>query len=375
MTEKLSKLFLLLHFVAMPLFSQQVRRPQTPVEPFQYATEEVVFENRAEGAYLAGTLTYPVGYEGMKWRKVPLVVMVTGSGIQNRDEEVFGHKPFAVIADWLARNGIASLRYDDRGAGDSKGPLVGLTTENFASDAGAAVEYVRGLKKFGKVGVLGHSEGGTIALMLAGDGIPDFIISLAGVATQGIDCIVWQNEALLQQQGAPKEWADNYGKALRRVYAERIARFNGSLLSDIDSVRLRGGAIPDAQQFVQQMCRRDSISLPLNFMLNLALVASKENLWLDWFVAYDPAETIGKIKCPVMAINGSLDMQVPAQANLGVLQKLLHGNKKNFIKEYPDKNHLFQNCTKENSLQYAKIDETISEDVLEEIAVFVNNAK
>ena len=371
MTERLSILLLLLHIVAMPLFSQQPQRPQTPVEPFPYESVEVVFENRAEGASLAGTLTYPVGYEGMKWRKVPVVVMVTGSGIQNRDEEVFGHKPFAVIADWLARNGIASLRYDDRGCGGSKGPLVGLTTENFASDAQAAVEYLRGLKKFGKVGVLGHSEGGTVALMLAGEGIPDFIISLAGVATQGVECIVWQNEALLQQQGAPNEWTDNYGQAVRGVYVERIARFNGSLLSDIDSVRLTGGAVPDAQQFVQQMCRRDSISLPLNLMLNLALVASKENLWLDWFVAYDPAETIGKIKCPVMAVNGSLDMQVPAQANLEVLQKLLLGNKKNLIKEYPRKNHLFQNCTKENSLQYAKIDETISEDVLEEIAVWI----
>ncbi len=371
MIERFSILFLLLHLVAMPLFSQQPQRPQTPVEPFPYATEEVVFENAAEGASLAGTLTYPLGYEGMKLRKVPVVVMVTGSGIQNRDEEAFGHRPFAVIADWLARNGIASLRYDDRGTGGSKGPLVGLTTENFASDAQAAVEYLRGLKEFGKTGVLGHSEGGTIAIMLAGEKVPDFIVSLAGVATRGVDCIVWQNEALLHQQGAPKEWADNYGKALRRVYAERISRFNRSLLSDIDSVRLRGGAVPDAQHFVQQMCRRDSISLPLNFMLNLALVASKENLWLDWFVAYDPAGTIGKIKCPVMAINGSLDMQVPAQANLGVMRNMLPGNKKNFIKEYPDKNHLFQSCTKENSLQYAKIDETISEDVLEEIAEWI----
>ncbi|MBR4088148.1 MAG: hypothetical protein IKK19_02445, partial [Bacteroidales bacterium] len=107
-------MLLLLHIVAAPLFSQQPQRPQTPVKPFPYESVEVVFENRAEGASLAGTLTYPVGYEGMKWRKVPVVVMVTGSGIQNRDEEVFGHKPFAVIADWLAHHGIASLRYDDR---------------------------------------------------------------------------------------------------------------------------------------------------------------------------------------------------------------------------------------------------------------------
>lgn len=371
MIKKLSILFLLLHLVVVSLFSQQPQRPQTPVEPFPYKVEEIVFKNAAEGAVLAGTLTYPVGYGEKKRSKVPVVVMVTGSGIQNRDEEVFGHKPFAVIADWLARNGIASLRYDDRGAGGSKGPLVGLTTENFASDAGAAVEYLRGIEKFGKVGVLGHSEGGTVALMLAGEKIPDFIISLAGVATQGVNCIVWQNEVLLQQQGAPKEWAENYGKALSGVYTERIIRFKESLSSGIDSVRLRGGAIPDAQQFVQQMCRRDSISLPLNLMLNLALVASKENLWLDWLVLYDPAEIIGKIKCPVMAVNGSLDMQVPAQANLGVLRELLPGNKKNLIKEYPGKNHLFQNCTTGSVQEYESIEETISQDVLEEITVWI----
>ena len=181
----------------------ELKRPQTPKVPFPYKSEEVTFENRAEGAVLSGTLTFPVGYENMKQRKVPVVVMVTGSGTQNRDEEIFGHKPFAVIADWLARNGIASLRYDDRGAGKSTGEVATATTRNNANDARCGVEYIRSLKKFGKVGVLGHSEGGTIALMLAGEQVPDFIVSMAGVATSGLDCIVWQNLAQLELCYAP----------------------------------------------------------------------------------------------------------------------------------------------------------------------------
>ncbi len=342
---------------AMMLFPGKIQRnrPQAPKAPYPYVTEEVTFTNGAEGSQLSGTVTYPVGYENMKPRKVPVVVMVTGSGLQNRDEEVFDHKPFAVIADWLARNGIASLRYDDRGTGKSAGPLENATSKNYAADAKAAVEYVRGLKKFGKVGVLGHSEGGTIALMLAGEGIPDYIISMAGVATKGVECIVWQNVALLEQQGVPEQMRSDYGKALRGIYAQRVKN---------------GGPVADAQKFVQQMCSSEGLKLPPQFIANLVAVASLESPWIDFFVAYDPAEAVGKIKCPVMAVNGTLDMQVPAE-NLQVLGRLLPPNGKNMIKEYPGKNHLFQNCTKGNSLQYEEIEETISQDVLQDISNWI----
>ena len=346
-----------------------VNRPQTPKGPFPYQTEEVVFENTAEGSRLAGTLTYPVIAEKMptgttsKREKIPVVVMVTGSGTQNRDEEVFEHKPFAVIADWLARNGIASLRYDDRGAGGSTGPLEGITTENNAADARAAVEFVRSLKKFGKVGVLGHSEGGTIALMLAGEGVTDFIISMAGVATPGKECIIWQNEAILQLKGVPEEMAKAYGKLLDGIYTRKIALYAQEPQN--------GGAIPQPQQFVKEFCAEEGISLPDNLLANAAAVASMPNPWMAWMVGYDPAVTIGKIKCPVMAINGSLDMQVPAQANLEVLRNLLSENSKHLIKEYPSLNHLFQNCTERTSLQYEEIEETISTEVLEDITKWV----
>lgn len=352
-----------------------VNRPQTPKGPFPYKVEEIVIENSAEGSRLAGTLTYPVPTgrtsngakvpigTTSKRAKIPVVVMVTGSGTQNRDEEIFEHKPFAVIADWLARNGVATLRYDDRGAGGSAGPLEGLTTENYAADAWAAVEFVRKLKKFGKVGVLGHSEGGTIALMLAGEGTADFIISMAGVATQGKECIIWQNEAILQLKGAPQQMARDYGKLLNGIYTKRIALYAQD--------PQKGGAIPQPQQFVKEYCVQEGISLPDNLLINAAAVASSHSPWIDWMVGYDPAETVREIKCPVMAINGSLDMQVPAQANLDVLRELLPANKKHLIKEYPSLNHLFQSCTEQTSMQYEEIEETISTQVLEDIAKWI----
>ena len=333
----------------------EISRPQTPKAPYPYKIEEIFFENGAEKAILTGTITYPVGYEKMKAKNIPVVVMVTGSGTQNRDEEIYDHKPFAVIADWLARNGIASLRYDDRGAGGSSKPVAGATSENNAGDAKAAVEFVRGLGKFGKVGVLGHSEGGTIALMLAGERVPDFIISLAGVATKGVECIVWQNLAQMELQGIPGQIISDYGKALRGIYTQRG----------------KSGAVEQGEVFVQKLCADEGLQLPSPLVSNLVAVATMKSEWLDWFVQYDPAEAVGKIECPVMALNGSLDMQVPAEVNLELLRKLLPADRRHLIKEYPQLNHLMQSCTRETSLSYGDIEETISPQVLEDIVQWV----
>ena len=248
--------------------------------------------------------------------------------------------------------------------------MATATTRNNANDARCGVEYIRSLKKFGKVGVLGHSEGGTIALMLAGEQVPDFIISMAGVATSGLDCIVWQNLAQMEQQGVPQQMRNDYGRALEGIYAERIRLFKENTA---DSTRSRGGAIPQAQQFVQDMCSKGNISLPMGMLLNLVKVASTASPWLDWFVGYSPEETVGKIKCPVMAINGEKNMQVPVQANLDLLRNLLPDNGKNLIKGYPGKNHLFQNCSTGSVNEYESIEETISQDVLEDIAGWINS--
>ena len=301
---------------------QPVRiRPQTPQPPFPYQTEEVSFVNTEDSASLAGTLTYPVGYNSK--RKVPVVIMVTGSGLQNRDEELFEHKPFLVIADFLARNGIASLRYDDRGAGLSTGDIEDVTTEGFCRDAAAGIAFLRKTGHFSKIGVLGHSEGGSIAFMLAAQKKCDFIVSMAGPGLRGDSIIVEQTNELLRQQGQP------------------------------------------ATMTVRQM--------------RLTMLLQKTNPWYDYFVDFDPAPVIKQIKCPALLINGDKDSQVMAASNIPVIRALLSDNEKHqlpdnqVIKVYPGLNHLFQHCTTGMPAEYGSIEETISEEVLHDIAEWIKN--
>ena len=301
---------------------QPVRiRPQTPQPPFPYQTEEVSFVNTEDSASLAGTLTYPVGYNSK--RKVPVVIMVTGSGLQNRDEELFEHKPFLVIADFLARNGIASLRYDDRGAGLSTGDIENVTTEGFCRDAAAGIALLRKTGHFSKIGVLGHSEGGSIAFMLAAQKKCDFIVSMAGPGLRGDSIIVEQTNELLRQQGQP------------------------------------------ATMTVRQM--------------RLTMLLQKTNPWYDYFVDFDPAPVIKQIKCPALLLNGDKDSQVMAASNIPVIRALLSDNEKHqlpdnqVIKVYPGLNHLFQHCTTGMPAEYGSIEETISEEVLHDIAEWIKN--
>ena len=178
---------------------EKLNRPQNPVAPYPYKTEEVTFKNVADGATLVGTLSYPVGY---KKEKTPVVLMVTGSGQENRDEEVFDHKPFLVIADYLARHGVATLRYDDRGFGKSTGGDVEhATTLDFMRDAASGVDFLRTSKQFSKVGILGHSEGGSIAFMLGAKGKVDFVISMAGVGVKGDTALTAQANKILELTG------------------------------------------------------------------------------------------------------------------------------------------------------------------------------
>lgn len=301
---------------------QPVRiRPQTPQPPFPYQTEEVSFVNTEDSASLAGTLTYPVGYNSK--RKVPVVIMVTGSGLQNRDEELFEHKPFLVIADFLARNGIASLRYDDRGAGLSTGDIENVTTEGFCRDAAAGIAFLRKTGHFSKIGVLGHSEGGSIAFMLAAQKKCDFIVSMAGPGLRGDSIIVEQTNELLRQQGQPETMT------------------------------------------VRQM--------------RLTMLLQKTNPWYDYFVDFDPAPVIKQIKCPALLLNGDKDSQVMAASNIPVIRALLSDNEKHqlpdnqVIKVYPGLNHLFQHCTTGMPAEYGSIEETISEEVLHDIAEWIKN--
>ena len=291
---------------------EKLKRPQNPVEPFPYKTEEVTFTNATDKATLVGTLSYPTDY---KKGKTPVVLMVTGSGQENRDEEIFGHKPFLVIADYLARHGVASLRYDDRGFGKSTGGDVKhATTADFARDAASGIEFLHTLKCFSKVGVLGHSEGGSIAFMLGAKGKVDFVISMAGIGVRGDTALTAQANRLLELSGQPMRLST------------------------------------------------------LQYRVNAYM---KKSPWLNFFMDYDPSGDISKALCPVMAINGERDVQVISSLNLIGIKAHLTENPKNFVKEYPALNHLFQHCATGNVSEYRMIEETISPEVLEDIVRFI----
>ena len=295
----------------------EVKRPQTPQEPFPYENEEVTFYNEADSATLAGTLTWPMGYD--RKTKPAVVLLVTGSGQQNRDEELFGHKPFLVIADFLARQGIATLRYDDRATGKSVGGEVkNATTADFMRDAAAGLAYLRSRKAFGNIGILGHSEGGSIAFMLGAQKKADFIVSLAGPGVKGDSLLVAQSNLIM----------------------------------------MLSGALPTMS--VEKYREQEAV---------------KQSPWIQWFIDYDPTTDIRQICCPVFALNGDHDCQVIASQNLTAIRRLLLPSKKNLVKEYPALNHLFQHCTSGLPTEYGQIEETISPEVLQDIAQWINNLK
>ncbi|MBO5106987.1 MAG: alpha/beta fold hydrolase [Bacteroidales bacterium] len=310
------------------------KRPQTPQGPFPYSQEEVTFANG--DVVLQGTLVLPEGCT----RETPALVMVTGSGIQNRDEELFEHKPFAVIADALARAGIATLRYDDRGFNGYDGNINDCTTDDFKNDALAGINMLR--DRFDKVGVIGHSEGGTIALMLAAEKQADFIISLAGMAVSGAETLVWQNRLALVAAGLPEDAVDTYCRLIGDAFD---AKNNGMPMPDAS-----GYDLPDA--------------LKQNY---LAVLAQLQTPYMSRFVSLDMRPLMGEITCPVMALNGVKDMQVEHELNLGAIRKGLPANEKHVIESIEGLNHLFQHCTTGATSEYRDIEETFAPEVLDRI--------
>ena len=316
-----------------------VKRPQTPVPPFPYKEESVSFTNA--GYTFNGTLTLPENYT----KQTPVVLMVTGSGQQNRDEELFEHKPFAVIADALARQGIASLRYDDRGWGDKNVNFADCTTDDFRQDAAAALPLLR--KRFNKVGILGHSEGGTIAMMLAAEGKTDFIVSLAGMAISGKETLVMQNRQAMSSIGLPKDIVDSYCATISNILNE-IA--NGKKTSEITIDGVPDNLKPILKKSLEQA----------------------NSPYIRHFITVDASKQLSKIKCPVLALNGTKDTQVDCAANTTLLEKGLI-NSKHTIKKIEGVNHLFQHCTTGNVVEYQQIEETIASEVLEIIYSWINN--
>lgn len=316
-----------------------VKRPQTPVPPFPYKEESVSFTN-AQYTF-NGTLTLPENYS----KNTPVVLMVTGSGQQDRDEELFSHKPFAVIADALARQGIASLRYDDRGWGDKSVNFADFTTDDFRQDAAAAIPLLR--KRFNKVGILGHSEGGTIAMMLAAEGKADFIVSLAGMAISGKETLIMQNRQAMSAIGLPKEMVDSYCNSISKALDE-IA--SGKKASEIN--------IDDVPQALKPITTK--------------ALQQADTPYIRHFLTVDVGKLLPKIKCPVLALNGTKDTQVDCDANTTRIEKGL-ANCKHSIKKIDGVNHMFQHCNTGIVTEYQQIEETIAPEVLQVVAKWIKS--
>ena len=334
--------------------------PQEPQPPFPYRSEEVTVRNERDGINLAGTLTLPE-----KGTKFPAVVMVTGSGAQNRDEEIMGHKPFFVIADYLTRNGIAVLRCDDRGTAASQGTHATATNEDFATDTEAMVNYLRSRKEINakKIGIIGHSAGGIIAFIVAKKDLSiAFVVSLAGAGVRGDSLMLKQVELISKSQGMPDAVWQGMKPSIRNRYA---------ILQQTDKTpeELQKELYADVTKTMSPEQLKD-----LNTIQQLsAQISSMTSPWYLHFMRYDPGQDLKKLKCPVLALNGEKDIQVDAAMNLAAIQERItgNGNKNVTVKAYPNLNHLFQTCEKGTLAEYGQLEETINPEVLKDIIEWI----
>jgi len=336
------------------------KRPQEPQPPFPYRSEEVTVRNEQDGINLAGTLTLPE-----KGTKFPAVVMVTGSGAQNRDEEIMGHKPFLVIADYLTRNGIAVLRCDDRGTAASQGNHATATNEDFATDTEAMVNYLRSRKDINakKIGIIGHSAGGIIAFIVAKkDPAIAFVVSLAGAGVRGDSLMLKQVELISKSQGMSDAVWQGMKPSIRNRYA---------ILQQTDKTpeELQKELYADVTKTMSPEQLKD-----LNTIQQIsAQISSMTSPWYLHFMRYDPAQDLKNLKCPVLALNGEKDIQVDAAMNLTAIQERItgNGNKNVTVKAYPNLNHLFQTCEKGTLTEYGQLEETINPEVLKDIIEWI----
>ena len=334
---------------------QKKTRPQDPLPPFNYQIEEVTFVNEKEGNTLAGTLTIPEG-DG----PFPAMVLVSGSGQQNRDEELMNHRPFWVIADYCARHGIAVLRYDDRGVGGSDGEVKNATSMDFSFDAEAAFDFLRSHKHIdsSRVGILGHSEGGVINFMVsARRSEVAFLVSLAGPSVNGIEVLKEQQAAILRASGM----------------SEEMVQFNGNANAQMFDIIEASSSREEADSLLRQLVK----GWGYNEELTEQTVGQMASPWMYYFLRYDPTEAIVKTNCPALLLNGSKDLQVIASQNLPGYEKIIaqHGKTNLTLHELPDLNHLFQHCETGSPNEYFEIEETISPEVLELIVGFVKGVE
>jgi fermentation-respiration switch protein FrsA (DUF1100 family) len=328
----------------------ELRRPQNPTKPYPYHDEDVSYENKLQNVTLAATLTIPAGKAPF-----PAVILITGSGPQDRDESLLGHKPFLVLSDYLTRHGIAVLRADDRGTGKSTGDFSTATTADFAIDTEAGIAYLKTRAEIDphKIGLIGHSEGGIIAPMIAARNTDvAFIVMMAGSGVPGDEILVAQVQAIAESSGKTHEEAVKTAAKQREILALVKSEKDPAVLEKELKEKLSGEGL-EAQAGIE--------------------IKALTSPWFRYFMAYDPATALRKVTCPVLAINGEKDMQVPPKQNLPAIRKALEqaGNKHFEVDELPGLNHLFQTAKTGSPAEYASIEETISPVALDKMSRWI----
>lgn len=360
--------------LALPLVLSRVnetpdtRREQDPVKPYPYGEEEVVYENEEAGVKLAGTLTIPES-EG----PFPAVILISGSGQQNRDEEILGHRPFLVLSDYLTRRGIAVLRVDDRGVGGSTGNFSEATSEDFAGDVLAGIDYLKSHKEIDptRIGLIGHSEGGLIAPIVAVES-PDvaFIVLMAGPGITGEEILYLQSNLIFRAEGIDNETIARNNALMKSIYSVIKEEQNDTIAAEkLQKLLMDEVANMSEEEKKSSGYSEDALEAQVN-----AQVQNLISPWMRFFLTYDPAPTLMEVKCPVLAINGEKDLQVPPKENLQAIEEALKsgGNKDYTVKELPGLNHLFQTAETGSPSEYAKINETISPVALELIGDWIS---
>ncbi len=340
------------------------RKPQEPVPPLPYAAKEVSYENPRAGVRLAGTLTIPDGLGPF-----PAVLLISGSGPEDRDEAVFGHRPFLVLSDYLTRRGIAVLRVDDRGVGGSGGTLAGTTLKDLVDDALCGVAYLRARPEIDstKIGLLGHSEGGMVApaaAVRAGRAV-SYIVLLAAPGVTGDSLLLVQSATMRRSAGVPEAEIARESGFEAQIYKALKAPGDSAAVAPLVRAPLTQllAGIPEEQ--VRAMGGRDEIAArQLRALLSPGL---------RFMVAYDPRPVLAQVRCPVLAMNGEKDQQVSAGQNLPQIEAALRsgGNSEVAIREMPRLNHLFQTCELGTVSEYATLDETFAPAALDTVATWI----
>ena len=343
--------------------AEVIKRPQEPKQPYPYTTTDVNFKNEKAGITLAGTLTIP-NKEG----NYPAVVLISGSGPQDRNEELLGHKPFLVLADYLTRNGIAVLRYDDRGVGQSGGKFAGATTEDFAADAEAAFIYLKSKPDINKkkIGLMGHSEGGTIAPIVASKNSDvSFIVMLAGTAIPGDELMMLQNYLINKAGGMPEEELTKLGNINRKIY-DIIKQDSDKETMKSDLAKVFTTDLKPL--FISKGVPEDQVNQYINMQ-----VSELTSAWYVNFIRYDPSAALAQVQCPILAVNGENDLQVAAKANLDAIKRIAakSGNKNVAVKQLPGLNHLFQESATGLPSEYGEIEQTFAPAALSEVTNWI----